>query len=125
MANEEEPQQKLIITDSSKIYEDMSPYYLKDTFSDIQIILYPIKQFMRTKYKFSIRLRKRSTSEQSFNFQIVLAARCKDFEILLMQDRKQVSKYLWESYQLHSRTVFLLHIFSKHGRKGNFVLNNS
>ncbi|XP_063916920.1 BTB/POZ domain-containing protein 9-like isoform X2 [Zophobas morio] len=68
MANEEEPQQKLIITDSSKIYEDMSPYYLKDTFSDIQIIL----------------------SDKTIHaHKIVLAARCKYFETLLMQDPKQ------------------------------------
>ncbi|XP_063904267.1 BTB/POZ domain-containing protein 9-like isoform X5 [Zophobas morio] len=39
MTNEEEPQQKLIITDSSKIYDVMSSYYLKETFSDIQLIL--------------------------------------------------------------------------------------
>ncbi|XP_063904102.1 BTB/POZ domain-containing protein 9-like isoform X4 [Zophobas morio] len=68
MANEEEPQQKLIITDSSKISEDMAPYYLKETFSDIQIIL----------------------SDKTIHaHKIVLAARCKYFESLLMQDPKQ------------------------------------
>ncbi|KAJ3663208.1 hypothetical protein Zmor_007512 [Zophobas morio] len=68
MANEEEPQLKLIITDSSKISEDMAPYYLKETFSDIQIIL----------------------SDKTIHaHKIVLAARCKYFESLLMQDPKQ------------------------------------
>ncbi|XP_063904285.1 BTB/POZ domain-containing protein 9-like [Zophobas morio] len=68
MANEEEPQQKLFITDSSKIYEDMSPYYLKETFSDIQLIL----------------------SDKTLHaHKIVLAARCKYFESLLLQDPKQ------------------------------------
>ncbi|XP_063904111.1 BTB/POZ domain-containing protein 9-like isoform X3 [Zophobas morio] len=68
MANEEEPQQKLIITDTSKISEDMAPYYLKETFSDIQIIL----------------------SDKTIHaHKIVLAARCKYFESLLMQDPKQ------------------------------------
>ncbi|KAJ3646701.1 hypothetical protein Zmor_024277 [Zophobas morio] len=68
MANEEEPQQKIIITDFSKIYEDMSPYYLKDTFSDVQIIL----------------------SDKTIHaHKIVLAARCKYFESVLLQDLKQ------------------------------------
>ncbi|XP_063904337.1 BTB/POZ domain-containing protein 9-like isoform X2 [Zophobas morio] len=69
MANEAEPQQKIIITDSSKMYEDMSPYYLRETFSDIQLIL-PDKTIHAHK--------------------IVLAARCKYFESLLMKDPKQV-----------------------------------
>ncbi|XP_063904330.1 BTB/POZ domain-containing protein 9-like isoform X3 [Zophobas morio] len=68
MANEAEPQQKIIITDSSKMYEDMSPYYLRETFSDIQLIL-PDKKIHAHK--------------------IVLAARCKYFESLLMKDPKQ------------------------------------
>ncbi|XP_063904277.1 BTB/POZ domain-containing protein 9-like isoform X2 [Zophobas morio] len=68
MANEQEPQQKLIITDSSKIYDDMSSYYLKETFSDIQLIL----------------------SDKTIHaHKIVLAARCKYFESLLLQDPKQ------------------------------------
>ncbi|XP_063904275.1 BTB/POZ domain-containing protein 9-like isoform X6 [Zophobas morio] len=68
MTNEEEPQQKLIITDSSKIYDVMSSYYLKETFSDIQLIL----------------------SDKTLHaHKIVLAARCKYFESLLLQDPKQ------------------------------------
>ncbi|KAJ3665232.1 hypothetical protein Zmor_000737 [Zophobas morio] len=68
MANEAEPQQKIIITDSSKMYEDMSPYYLRETFSDIQLIL----------------------SDKTIHaHKIVLAARCKYFESLLMKDPKQ------------------------------------
>ena len=51
MANEAEPQQKIIITDSSKMYEDMSPYYLRETFSDIQLIL-PDKKIHAHKVSF-------------------------------------------------------------------------
>ncbi|XP_063904319.1 BTB/POZ domain-containing protein 9-like isoform X2 [Zophobas morio] len=68
MANEAEPQQKIIITDSLKMYEDMSPYYLRETFSDIQLIL---------------------SDKIIHAHKIVLAARCKYFESLLMIDPKQ------------------------------------
>ncbi|KAJ3665230.1 hypothetical protein Zmor_000735 [Zophobas morio] len=68
MANEAEPQRKIIITDSSKMYEDMSPYYLRETFSDIQLIL---------------------RDKTIHAHKIVLAARCKYFEYLLMKEPKQ------------------------------------
>ena len=95
MANEEEPQQKLIITDTSKISEDMAPYYLKETFSDIQIILSD-KTIHAHKVGFSS-VSNKINSEHSYNFQIVLAARCKYFESLLMQDPKQVRQCLWKN----------------------------
>ncbi|XP_063904323.1 BTB/POZ domain-containing protein 9-like isoform X2 [Zophobas morio] len=78
MANEAEPQQKIIITDSSKMYEDMSPYYLRETFSDIQLIL-PDKKIHAHK--------------------IVLAARCKYFESLLMKNPKK------QTYKITLRNV--------------------
>ncbi|XP_063904093.1 BTB/POZ domain-containing protein 9-like isoform X2 [Zophobas morio] len=102
MANEEEPQQKLIITDTSKIYEDMAPYYLKETFSDIQIIL---------------------SDKNIHAHKIVLAARCKYFESLLMQDPKQAQIELMNApskafetilYYIYTGTVVIASLDEKY-----------
>ncbi|KAJ3646710.1 hypothetical protein Zmor_024286 [Zophobas morio] len=73
MANEEQPKEIITITDSAKIDEDMSGFYQKTTFSDVNLVL---------------------ANKTIPAHKIVLASRCKYFKSIITEDPKQSEIFL-------------------------------